>query len=173
MLAVVFLSSCNSGDNKAYDDTKIKDPLLFCKTVKQLNNVVLENNFPPMIASRNYAYANIAAYEVMVLGDSRFNSLAGQIKHLPALPSIDTANADIYYATLLVFCKVGEAVTFPEAVSVVASLLRPKRKVAVGVLPGKNDAPSEQSTSSHAIPKPDGVMPPATADKVPSLTNTP
>jgi hypothetical protein len=114
VLAAAFLSSCNSSDKGVYDATKFKDPLLFCKTVKQLNNVVLENNFPPMIASRNYVYANIAAYETMVLGDSRFNSLAGQIKHLPALPPIDTANADINYATLLVFCKVGEAVTFPE-----------------------------------------------------------
>ena len=112
LIAVVFFSSCNN--SKPYNDTQIKDPLLFCKTVKQLNNVVLENNFPPMIASRNYAYATIAAYEVMLLGDSRFISLAGQIKHLPALPKIDTANADIHYATLLVFCKVGEAVTFPE-----------------------------------------------------------
>ena len=112
VIVVVFFSSCNN--SKPYNDTHIKDPLLFCKTVKQLNNVVLENNFPPMIASRNYAYATIAAYEVMVLGDSRFISLAGQIKHLPALPKIDTANADIHYATLLVFCKVGEAVTFPE-----------------------------------------------------------
>ena len=112
LITVVFLSSCNN--SKPYNDTQIKDPLLFCKTVKQLNNVVLENNFPPMIASRNYAYATIAAYEVMLLGDSRFISLAGQIKHLPALPKIDTANADIHYATLLVFCKVGEAVTFPE-----------------------------------------------------------
>ena len=59
------------------------------------------------------------------------------------------------------------------AVSVVVSLLRPKRKVAVGVLPGKNDAPSAKSTSIHTVPKPDGVMPPATADKVPALTNTP
>ena len=114
MLAVVFLASCKSGDNKAYDDTKIKDPLLYCKTVKQLNNVVLENNFPPMIATRNYTYANIAAYETMVLGDSRFISLAGQLHGLSALPHIDTTNADIHYATLLVFCKVGEAVTFPE-----------------------------------------------------------
>lgn len=112
VIAVVFFSSCNN--SKPYNDTQIKDPILFCKTVKQLNNVVLENNFPPMIASRNYAYATIAAYEVMLLGDSRFISLAGQIKHLPALPKIDTANADIHYATLLVFCKVGEAVTFPE-----------------------------------------------------------
>jgi PAP2 superfamily len=114
VIAVVFLSSCNSGDSAAYDDTKIKDPLLFCKTVKQLNNVVLENNFPPMIASRNYAYATIAAYETMLLGNNNFISLSGQIKHLPSLPKVDTTNADIHYATLLVFCKVGEAVTFPE-----------------------------------------------------------
>jgi len=90
------------------------DPVLYCKTVKQLNNVVLENNFPPMIASRNYVYANIAAYEVMVLGDKRFQSLAGQIKHLPAFPGIDTTGADLNYAALLAFCKTGEAVTFPE-----------------------------------------------------------
>ena len=90
------------------------DPVLYCKTVKQLNNVVLENNFPPMIASRNYVYANIAAYEVMVLGDNRFQSLSGQIKHLPAFPGVDTAGADLAYAALLAFCKTGEAVTFPE-----------------------------------------------------------
>jgi hypothetical protein len=29
------------------------DQQLYCKTVKKLNDVVLENNFPPMIASRN------------------------------------------------------------------------------------------------------------------------
>ena len=92
----------------------IHDPALYSRTVKELNNVVLQNNFPPMIASRNYAYANIAAYEVMVAGDSRFQSLSGQIKHMPALPVYDTANVDFHFATLLAFCKVGEAVTFPE-----------------------------------------------------------
>lgn len=108
---LVLIAACKStGDYKKFTS----DPLLYNKTVKQLNNVVLENNFPPMIASRNYAYANIAAYETMVAGDSRFNSLAGQIKHLPALPKLDTANVDFHLASLLAFCKVGEAVTFPE-----------------------------------------------------------
>ena len=111
LLAYISLSSCK---HSSYDSSVMKDPLLFCKTVKQLNDVVLENNFPPMIASRNYAYATIAAYEVMVLGDNRFQSLATQIKHFPALPHIDTTSADLHYATLLAFCKVGEAVTFPE-----------------------------------------------------------
>lgn len=90
------------------------DPVLYCKTVKQLNNVVLENNFPPMIGSRNYAYANIAAYEVIVLRDNRFRTLAGQIKHLPPLQQPDTTGVNFNYASLLAFCKVGEAVTFPE-----------------------------------------------------------
>jgi hypothetical protein len=92
----------------------ISDPVLYCKTVKQLNNVVLGNNFPPMIASRNYAYANIAAYEVVVAFDKRFVSLAGQIKHLPPVPAFDTAGVNFQLAALLAFCKVGEAVTFPE-----------------------------------------------------------
>ena len=39
-----------------------------------------------MIATRNYAYANIAAYETMVAGNRQFQTLAGQIKHLPAMP---------------------------------------------------------------------------------------
>lgn len=98
---------------KAYYNA-FNDPLLYCKTVKELNNVVMQNNFPPIIASRNYAYANIAAYEAMVLGDNRFQSLAGQIKHLPPMPKQDTANVNFQYAGLLAFCKVGQAVTFPE-----------------------------------------------------------
>jgi hypothetical protein len=90
------------------------DPLLFSKTVKELNNVVMQNNFPPIIASRNYTYASIAAYEAVVLGDNRYKSMAGQIKHLPPLPALDTTNVNFQYASLLAFCKVGQAVTFPE-----------------------------------------------------------
>lgn len=90
------------------------NPLLFSITVKELNNVVMQNNFPPIIASRNYNYACIAAFEVVVLGDNRFQSLAGQIKHLPAIPKQDTANVNFQYAALLAFCKLGQAVTFPE-----------------------------------------------------------
>ena len=50
---IILLASCNenAGDYKQFTN----DPLLYCKTVKKLNDVVLENNFPPMIATRNYA----------------------------------------------------------------------------------------------------------------------
>lgn len=111
-LLIVCIAACRQG-SQTYNET-FNDAVLYCKTVKQLNNVVLENNFPPMIATRNYVYATIAAYEVMVLGDNRYQSLAGQIKHLPAVPMPDTNGVNYHYASLLAFCKVGEAVTFPE-----------------------------------------------------------
>jgi hypothetical protein len=90
---------------------------LYCKTVKKINDVVLYNNFPPVIASRNYAYANIAAYECIAAGDSSYQSLAGQIKHLPVMPKPPAdQKIDFHLAALLSVVKVGNAVTFPEGV---------------------------------------------------------
>jgi membrane-associated phospholipid phosphatase len=107
------LFSCNEG-SKDYT-TKFLDPVIYNKTVKKLNDIVLENNFPPMIAARNYAYANIAAYECIVAGDSSLKSLAGRIQHMPAMPTVKQGvKVDYPLASLLAFVKVGNAVTFPE-----------------------------------------------------------
>src|SRR5215216_4819967 len=93
------------------------DPLLYCKTVKKLNDVVLYNNFSPVVASRNYVYANIAAYECIAAADSNYPSLSGTIKHLPQMPKPVAGKLLNYQlASLLAFVKVGNAVTFPEGV---------------------------------------------------------
>lgn len=103
--------SCGTKDYSKFTS----DPKLYSKTVKKLNDIVLENNFPPMIAARNYVYANIAAYECIVAGDSSFKTLSGQIKHMPAMPAPDNGKKiDYRFAALLAFTKVGNAVTFPE-----------------------------------------------------------
>ena len=111
---VMAAAGCTSSRETDYQKT-VHDPLLYCKTVKKLNDIVLENNFPPMIAARNYTYANIAAYEVISAGDSSYNSLSGQVKDMPAMPK-PPAGAKIDYplAAMLAFTKVGNAVTFPE-----------------------------------------------------------
>ena len=113
LAVIILLSSCTekAGDYKKFTE----DPILYCKTVKNLNDVVLENNFPPMIATRNYAYANIAAYETMAAGNPLYQSLSGQIKHLPVMPTPEGGKEiDFSLAALLSFTKVGNAVTFPE-----------------------------------------------------------
>ena len=106
------ITACSKSDYKAVTS----DPALYRITVKKLNDIVLENNFPPVIASRNYAYANIAAYEVIAAGDpNHYNSLAGQIKHLPPVPKPGSdSHIDFHFASLIAFCTVGNAVTFPE-----------------------------------------------------------
>ncbi len=111
IISLTIISCQPSGDYKKFTS----DPFLYSKTVKALNDVVLENNFPPMIGSRNYVYANIAAYECVAAGDSSYKSLSGQIKHMPAMPK-PAAGVEIDYslAALLAFTKVGNAVTFPE-----------------------------------------------------------
>ncbi len=111
LAAMLFLAAC---EHKDYGKV-MHDPLLYSKTVKKLNEVVLENNFPPMIASRNYAYANIAAYEVIAAGNDDFQSLAGQVRGLHPIPKpADPSKVDFPFAAMLAFCKVGNAVTFPE-----------------------------------------------------------
>jgi len=106
------LAACNG--KKDYDAV-FKDPNLYCATVYQLNTVVMGNNFSPIVASRNYLYANVAAYEV-VAGSypDQYNSLAGQVNGLKAVPKpIAGRPVDAEFAALLAFCKLGEAVTFP------------------------------------------------------------
>ncbi len=119
LVLITFFISC-----KQYNSTYFDDQIKYCKTVKQLNNAVLGNNFPPMIASRIYAYSNIAAYEVIAAYSKNYQSLAGQIKHFPKLTYADTAHVNYHYASILAFCKVGEKLTFPEgSLSVYLELL--------------------------------------------------
>jgi len=106
--------SCTEG--KSAKATYFTDAFSYSKTVKELNEVVKFVGFAPIVASRNYAYANIAAYECIAAGyPKEYNSLAGQIHGLTTMPKPDTTKqVDFEFASLLAFCKVGEAVTFPE-----------------------------------------------------------
>jgi hypothetical protein len=116
LMPLMLLATAGCREKGKQDYTRIfDDQLLYCKTVKKLNDVVLENNFPPMIASRNYTYANIAAFECVAAGDENYISLAGQIKHMPAMPKPEKGKQiDFSLAALFAFTKVGNAVTFPE-----------------------------------------------------------
>lgn len=112
-VAAFFFVSCNQ--QKDYQ-TIIHNPGLYSRTVYELNTVVMGNNFNPVVASRNYAYAAIAGYEVIAAGaPNQYQSLAGQLKGLKSVPGPEAGKEiDFPYAALLAYCKVGEAVTFPE-----------------------------------------------------------
>lgn len=110
---IIILGSCSQqkGDYKSFTH----DPTLFSQVVYELNTVVMGNNFSPIVASRNYMYASVAAYEAMAAGyPDRFHSLAGQLNGLKPLPAPQQGQeVDFDFAALLAFSRVGEAVTFP------------------------------------------------------------
>ena len=111
IVLAVCMAACRSSSYTSFT----QDPVVYARTVKELNNIVLENNFAPMVAARNYAYANIAAYECIAAGNSGWQSLSGQIVHMPEMPKPAPGPAiDHSLAALLAFVKVGNAVTFPE-----------------------------------------------------------
>jgi hypothetical protein len=110
---VLGLTACHS---KSDYDKIFKDPTLYSNTVHQLNTVVMGNNFGPIVASRNYMYAAVAGYEVIAGGyPDQYRSLAGQLHGLNAIPNPPAGQSiDFELASLLAYCKLGEAVTFPE-----------------------------------------------------------
>jgi len=115
---LVILSACSGTTRKNTEDyVKIThDPILYCNTVHELNSVVMGNNFSPIVASRNYMYASVAAYEVIAAGyPDKYESLAGQVKGLKEVPKAPAGKKiDFEFASLLAFTKLGQAVTFPE-----------------------------------------------------------
>lgn len=110
---ICLLQACNKKNDYA---TIIHDPVLFSNTVHELNSVVMGNNFSPIVASRNYTYASIAAYEVMAAAHpEKYESLGGQLNGLDTLPKpAKGKEIDFELAAILAFTTLGEAVTFPE-----------------------------------------------------------
>src|SRR5436305_15226004 len=106
-ISVSIVSCRQKNDYKNY----LHDPVTYCKSVYELNSVVMGNNFSPVVASRNYLYANVAAYEVIAAGyPNRYNSLAGQVNGLQSVPKPEQGKkVDYEFASLLAFWTLGRS----------------------------------------------------------------
>ncbi len=113
LTGILVISACKEKSDEYKAITN--DPLQFSNVVYELNSVVMGNNFSPIVASRNYMYASVAAYEVIAGGyPHKYYSLAGQLNGLDNVPQPDTSKIINYeFASFLAFCNLGEAVTFP------------------------------------------------------------
>lgn len=84
--------------------------------VKQVNDVIVYDIFSPPQASRVYAYASIAAYEVLRQADSGYISLAGQVRDLTPVPArIPGRDISLPLAGVRAYMTVGHALTFSQA----------------------------------------------------------
>ena len=96
--------------------TSMTDATPLHDAVKQVNDVIVYDIFSPPQASRVYAYASIAAYEVLRHGDSTFRTLAGQLNGLGPVPVPDaTVPVSLPLAGVHAYMVVGRALTFSQS----------------------------------------------------------
>lgn len=89
------------------------DPKLYENVIHELSYVIIYDIFSPPVASRIYAYSNLAAFEVLANDGKHFASLEGKVKGLNNIPH-PAANIKIDYpfASLIALLKVGKQLTF-------------------------------------------------------------
>lgn len=82
-----------------------------------LTDVIVEDIFTPPVASRIYAYPNIAAYEVLVHDSPELQSLQGQVHELSGLPQPETGQQyDWTVAAVIAFSKVGQQLVYTKKI---------------------------------------------------------
>lgn len=84
-------------------------------SVDKVTDIMVHDIFSPPVASRIYAYPNIAAYEIMALNNEQYNSLSGQVRELNAIPEPE-AGMTINYtlAALIAHIDVSRRLIFTE-----------------------------------------------------------
>ncbi|MEM7551214.1 MAG: vanadium-dependent haloperoxidase [Bacteroidota bacterium] len=110
IFAILFFA-CASVD---YERDNIQ-AINYHNSVKQLTDVIVHDIFSPPVASRIYAYPNIAAYEVLMNNNPGFESLQGQLTGFDGVPRPDTTKQiDFNLAGIHAFNVVGRALIFSE-----------------------------------------------------------
>lgn len=109
--ALFSASSCSQTSPEEYNKLA-SEPALLHQTSKQLTTVIIRDIFKPPVASRIYAYANLAAYETMRLQSPDYPSLAGRIREFTPIPAPEAGKAYCYpLASIKAFIGVSENLT--------------------------------------------------------------
>ena len=84
-------------------------------SVDKLTEVMVHDIFSPPVASRVYAYPNIAAYEIMALHNDDYRSLKGQVAELEGIP-VPAEGQQLNYrlAALIAHMDMGRRLIFSE-----------------------------------------------------------
>ena len=109
LVTVIF--GCRSN---VYDESIISNPKYLHEAQQKYSDIIVYDIFSPPVASRNYAYASIAAYEVLAQKDSIYKSLAGQLSDLDAIPEAPDQSYSVSLAALEAFYQTAKHFIFSE-----------------------------------------------------------
>lgn len=107
-ISSLILVSCSS--KKDYE-TVFANPELYSKTVGALTDVITYDIFNPPVASRIYAYSNLAAYEVISSKSEKYKSIGEKFKDFKK-PQLADKPINKEFAAILALMYVGKELTF-------------------------------------------------------------
>lgn len=109
-MALVVLAACEKNEK----------PIVVSATelhmaIDKITEIMIHDIFSPPVASRIYAYPNIAAYEIVALHDDNYLSLSGQVHELTPIPKPDASKPVNYsLSALIAHMDVSRRVIFSE-----------------------------------------------------------
>jgi len=119
LILILIASACKnlqeSSESQAYDVEATRNPVLLDRSVKKLTDVIVHDIFSPPVASRNYVYPLVAAYETLRHGYPKYKTLAGQLRELKTLPEPVANEAyNFEIAAIQAFLKTAQNFIFSE-----------------------------------------------------------
>ncbi len=109
---LTFFSACHESP---FDSKVCENTALIHQAVDKTTEVIVHDIFSPVVASRIYAYTNIALYEALRQGHPEYKSLAGQINELTEIPVAPAdQKIDFNIAALQAYMTVSKALIFSE-----------------------------------------------------------
>lgn len=111
-IAISMLAACESANKEFEQDIATGD--LLHDAMKAYSDVIVYDIFSPPQAARNYAYASIAAYEVIANANESYKPLAGQLREFTSLPAPPTSNYSPTIASLEAFYLTARNFVFSE-----------------------------------------------------------
>ena len=110
IITFIAISSCK----KDYEPIAIS-PEAFHASVDKVTEVMIHDIFSPPVASRIFAYPNIAAYEILAVENDKYHSLANQVNGLKSIPKPkDTAFVNYELSALIAHINLSKRLIFSE-----------------------------------------------------------
>ena len=109
LIILIILVSCKN-------ETKIiVTPNEYTASIDNVTQIIIHDIFSPPVASRIYAYPNIAAYEVIAQNNKTYNSLQKQLKGLDSIPILDEkSGVNKNVAAIVAHLEVSKTLVFSE-----------------------------------------------------------
>ncbi|WP_455168645.1 vanadium-dependent haloperoxidase, partial [Aegicerativicinus sediminis] len=110
MLGLLLFTSCVN-DSKPIEIT----PEHFHQSVDKVVEIMVHDIFSPPVASRIFAYPNIAAYEILAQNSSEIKSLGNKLKDFNSIPLADsTKHINLELSALIAHMELSKSLIFSE-----------------------------------------------------------